>query len=363
VGIDFQGGIGAMEFSQFLTSYMPDTKASYKQHYDDLVEQAVLIDRLGYKGVSLSEHHLINILMMPSPLSMAVKIAAVTERVEIATAVAVLPIRDMRIFAGELTQADILCDGRLVLGVGRGAFAYEIERLGVSIETTREKLSESLEVLEALLAGEEVSWDGKYYQFEPLTIMPRPMRKIPIMLAVMDLDAIYHCARQGYHIQTTVLSADQKLLEERVNAFHRGKADCGEAGRDLSLSLQRMCYCARNEADAREKLEMAYGYYQRFDNVFTGLNINDHNSRGVVKNGAIEPLPRDQTIEELGENLLICPVNEMIDRLGVYADAGIDEVILSNGMGQSQPDMLEGMERFANEVMPHYAKSKSQAVA
>lgn len=352
-----------MEFTQFLTSYMPDVSADPKQHFDDLVEQAVHIDRLGYKGVALSEHHLINILMMPSPLSMAVKIAAVTERVEIITAVAVLPIRDMRIFAGELTQADILCDGRLILGVGRGAFAYEIERLGVPMETTREKLSESLDVLQALLEGEEVSWEGKYYNFEPLTIMPRPMRKIPMMMAVMDLGAIRYCASQGFNIQTTVLSSNQELLQERVNAFHQGKEECGEAGKDLRLSLQRMAYCARDEADAREKLEMAYGYYQRFDNVFTGLNIDSGEDNSVVKNGAIAPLPRDQTIEELGENLLICPVDEMIDRLGVYAEAGIDEVILSNGMGQSQGDMLEGMERFATEVMPHYSKSSDQAVA
>ncbi len=347
-----------MEFNQFLTSYMPDLSVGGKQHFDNLVEQAVHADRLGYKRVSLPEHHLINILMMPSPLQMAVKIATLTDRIEIVTAIAVLPIRDMRIFAGEVNQADILCDGRLVLGVGRGAFAYEIERLGVPMESTRERMDESLKVLQALLEGEEVSWDGTYYKFEPLTIMPRPMRPIPMMLAVMTIEGIYQCARQGFHIQTTVLSATNELLLERVSAFLRGKAERGEAGKDLSLSLQRMAYCARDEADAREKLEMAYGYYQRFDNVFTGPEIADHSSRGIVSHGAIEPLPRDQTIEELGQNLLICPADEMIDRLGMYADAGIDEVILSSGVGQSQDDMLECMERFATEVMPHFSTSK-----
>lgn len=344
-----------MEFNHFMTSYLPDVSVSGKKHFNDIVEQVVLADRLGYKGVSLPEHHLLNVLLMPSPLQMAVKIATLTERVEIVTAVAVLPIRDMRVFAGELTQADILCDDRLVLGVGRGAFAYEIERMGVPMETTRERLDESLQVLEALLAGEEVSWDGKYYQFDPITVMPRPTRKIPLMLAVMDIDGIYHCAKRGYHIQTTVLHATHELLLERVNAFHRGKEEAGEAGRDLSLSLQRMAYCARDEADAREKLEMAYGYYQRFDNVFTGP--------GIVSHGAIEPLPREQTIDELGQNLLICPPAEMIDRLGMYADAGIDEVILSSGMGQSQEDSLEAMERFATEVMPKFSTATAQAVA
>ena len=344
-----------MEFNYFLTSYMPDTSVGGKRHFDHLVDLAVSADRLGYKAVSLPEHHLINLLLMPSPLQMAVKIATLTRQIEIVTAVAVLPIRDMRIFAGELTQADILSDGRLILGIGRGAFAYEIERLGVSMDTTRERLDESLEVLQALLTQEEVCWDGKYYQFEPITVMPRPMRDIPMMIAVMVVDGIYHCARRGFHVQTTVLSATHDVLLERVNAFHRGKAEAGEAGRDLTLSMQRMAYCARDEKDAREKLELAYGYYSRFDNVFTGP--------GTVANGAVEPLPRKQSIEELGENLLICPAAEMIDRLGMYADAGIDELIISAGLGASNEDSLEEMERFASEVMPHFSKADRSAVA
>jgi alkanesulfonate monooxygenase SsuD/methylene tetrahydromethanopterin reductase-like flavin-dependent oxidoreductase (luciferase family) len=344
-----------MEFNYFLTSYMPDTTVGGKRHFDHLVNLAVNADRLGYKAVSLPEHHLVNLLLMPSPLQMAVKIATLTQQIEIVTAVAVLPIRDMRIFAGELSQADILSDGRMILGIGRGAFAYEIERLGVSMDTTRERLDESLAVLQALLTQEEVAWDGKYYQFQPITVMPRPMRDIPMMIAVMDIDGIYHCARRGFHVQTTVLSATHDVLLERVNAFHRGKAEAGEGGRDLALSMQRMAYCARDEKDARAKLKSAYGYYSRFDNLFTGP--------GIVANGAAEALPRKQSIEELGENLLICPPAEMIDRLGMYADAGIDELIISAGLGASDPESLEEMERFASEVMPHFRKAGRSAVA
>ena len=57
----------------------------------------------------------------------------------------------------------------MLLGVGRGAFKYEMERLGVPMDETRARFDESLNVLQALLAEEEVSWDGEYYQFDPLT--------------------------------------------------------------------------------------------------------------------------------------------------------------------------------------------------
>ena len=90
------------------------------------------------------------------------------------TSVVVLPVHDMRILAGEVVVADILTEGRLMLGVGRGAFAFEMDRLGVPLEESRARFDESLDVLIALLSREEVSWDGEHYRFPPLTVMPRP---------------------------------------------------------------------------------------------------------------------------------------------------------------------------------------------
>ena len=111
-----------------------------------MLDQAVLADRLGFDAVSLTEHHLINVLMMPAPLTFATKIAAHTNRINIMTSVVVLPLHDMRIYAGEVVVADIFTDGRLMLGVGRGAFPYEMERLGVPMKETRERFDESLNV-------------------------------------------------------------------------------------------------------------------------------------------------------------------------------------------------------------------------
>jgi len=112
-----------MEFNHFLSSYLPDPSYGGHRLFAVMLEQARMADRFGYNGVTIPEHHLINILLTPSSLQMTVKVSSITENIEVVTSVAVLPIRDMRVFAGEVTQADILKDGRLVLGVGRGAFA------------------------------------------------------------------------------------------------------------------------------------------------------------------------------------------------------------------------------------------------
>jgi len=80
-----------------------------------MLDHAVSADRLGFDAVSITEHHLINILLMPAPLPFAVKIAGVTGRVKIITSVVVLPLHDMRILAGQLVCTDIFTDGRLLL--------------------------------------------------------------------------------------------------------------------------------------------------------------------------------------------------------------------------------------------------------
>jgi len=342
-----------MDFNHFLTSYMPDPNIGSKQHFKHMLDQSVLAEKLGYVAVSIPEHHLVNILMMPSPLQMAVKISSLTNKIRLSTSVAVLPIHDMRTFAGEVATADILTEGRLVLGVGRGAFAWELDRLGTPIESSKEKFIESLEVLNSLLSKENYSFKGKYYNFNAITIMPRPISDpVPIMIAAMDPSSIRNAASNGYHVQSTVLSGTKKLLLERVNAFKEGQQDAGENGKLIRLSMQRMAYAAKDENDAKEKNLLAYEYYKRFDNMYTGP--------GIVNKGLIEPLPRAQTLEEMTENLIICPVNEMIDKLSVYAGSGIDEMIISAGFGQSQEDMIESMYRINEHIIPHFKVQKSQ---
>ena len=342
-----------MDFNHFLTSYMPDPKIGSKTHFDNMLEQAVFAEKLGYTTISIPEHHLVNILMMPSPLQMAVKIASLTKNIPISTSVAVLPLHDMRTYAGEVATADILTDGRLILGVARGAFPWEMKRLGTPIEHSKEKFTESLEVLQKLLSEEEVSFNGKYYNFENLTIMPRPITQpIPIMIAAMDPNSIKNAAMRGFHVQSTVLSGTKELLMERVNAFRDGCEELGEKGKLLKLSMQRMMFVAKDEKDAERKNKLAYEYYKRFDNMFIGP--------GKVKNGNIIPLPRKQSFEEMKDNLLICPINELIDKLSIYAEAGVDEFIISSSFGQEQNETIESMYKISEEIIPYFKNSKNQ---
>jgi alkanesulfonate monooxygenase SsuD/methylene tetrahydromethanopterin reductase-like flavin-dependent oxidoreductase (luciferase family) len=341
-----------MQFNNFLGAYYRDTSYGGDRLYADMLAQAKLVDRLGFRGVTIPEHHLINILLIPDPLQFAVKVASITEHLEIVTSVCQLPLHDMRIFAGQVIQADILCDGRLVLGVGRGAFAYELARMGKPIDESRERFDESLNVLMALLAREEVSWEGKYYRFAPITVMPRPRAtgSPAIMIAALVPEAIEASARRGFHVQTTPLNASVGKMREQLDAFKRGKAACGESGRGLRLAVMRVCCVAKDDADALRKLDLAYDYYGRFQNIFTGP--------GIVEHGKIKALPLKQSKDELRESLLICTASELIDRLKTYEELGVDELIMNCNIGHDNQESLDVLERFAADVMPHFSAAK-----
>ena len=344
-----------MEFSVQLSSDYPDKNYGGEKVYQDMIDQAILADQLGFDAVSITEHHLVNCLMMPAPLQFAVKIAAHTKNIKIMTSVVVLPLHDMRTYAGEVVVADIFTEGRLLLGVGRGAFKYEIERLGIPMEETQERFEESVEVLKALLSKEEVSWDGKYYKFDPLTIMPRPIHPNgpQMMMAVMQPERIYNATKRGFHIQTTPLSGSHQFLVDQVSSFNKAKNEMGQFGKDLTLSLSRVAFLAQSEKEKEERIKEANAYYSRFDNVYTGP--------GIVENGMIKPLPRNQTINELAESLLICTKQEMVEKLKPYADLGIDRVILNINFGTNPKKILDSLKRFAEDVMPHFStKSKTK---
>jgi alkanesulfonate monooxygenase SsuD/methylene tetrahydromethanopterin reductase-like flavin-dependent oxidoreductase (luciferase family) len=171
------------------------------------------------------------------------------------------------------------------------------------------------------------------------------------MLAALAPEAIYASVKRGFHIQTTPLNATFARMKDQVDAFTRGKGELGAAGAHLRLALSRVCLAASDDRHARRLLEHAYRYFCRFDNVFTGP--------GLVRNGQIAEITGTRTIEELKENLIICPPSEMVDRLGFYAELGIDDFIMNVNIGAPQAECLEVIERFASEVMPHFSTRTS----
>jgi alkanesulfonate monooxygenase SsuD/methylene tetrahydromethanopterin reductase-like flavin-dependent oxidoreductase (luciferase family) len=345
-----------MKLGFYLPCYWPDTSFPVHQMYDEMVEQAVLAEQIGMSSLWIPEHHFINLLVHPSPLLTAVRVAAATKTIRIGTAVLVLPFYDMRRLAGEIAQADQLMKGRLDVGVGRGAFRYEFERFGISMTESRALFDEALGLLERLLTGDEVSCDSATYKFDALTITPpvyqRPMP--PIWIAAVQPESIYHSARRGYHVTTTALRAPFQEAAEQAVAFHRGRAEA-PAGRVPRLSVLRMGYVARDRAEVAEKVAFACGNDKRHHNLRA--------CAGEVVRGAIVPHDSGRTSAEVEQALLIGTAAEVVEKLSRYAQLGIDELVINMGFGAAHRDVMASLERLSVKVMPQITSERSHSDA
>lgn len=341
-----------MRFSFYLPCYWPDMSYPAQHMYRDAVEEGRLAEDLGFDALCIPEHHFINYLTHPQPLLTAVKVAAVTRSIPIITSVLVLPFYDIRRLAGEICQTDCLTDGRIEIGVGRGAFAYEFDRFGVPVSESRDRFDDSLALLEALLTGEETGWKSPWYDFEPIAITPHPVQKpIPVWIAALSHPAIYHSALRGYHIQTTPLRGGMETVRMQANAFNEAVRDADGKIDHVKFSMLRMLYVAKDDADAEEKVRLAFENHRRFVNVF--------DTPGTVSNGAIVPIDTQETLDDVRDALLIGTAAQIIDKLGAYDELNIMDLLLNMGFGASHADVMGSMERFARDVMPYYQGRKA----
>src|SRR3989442_7927769 len=131
--------------------------------YAHALAECKLADELGFDTVWLAEHHFSAYGICPSLAVLAAAVARETSRVRIGTAVVVAPFAHPIRIAEEWAMVDILSEGRLDFGIGRGYQPAEFRGLGISMEQTRERFDESLELFRPASAQEPCTFEGALY--------------------------------------------------------------------------------------------------------------------------------------------------------------------------------------------------------
>ncbi|MGH7321121.1 MAG: LLM class flavin-dependent oxidoreductase [Candidatus Rokuibacteriota bacterium] len=111
------------------------------------------------------------------PIALLSALAGLTERIRLGTMVLVLPLRNPVYFAKEWATLDVLSGGRSILGVGVGWAEEEFRLMGVPRAERGRRMEEGLELLQALWAGDHVSYQGRMYRVHDVTIEPKPVQK------------------------------------------------------------------------------------------------------------------------------------------------------------------------------------------
>jgi alkanesulfonate monooxygenase SsuD/methylene tetrahydromethanopterin reductase-like flavin-dependent oxidoreductase (luciferase family) len=146
------------------------------QIYQEERELAEMAEPLGFDSVWSVEHHFTGYTMTPDVLQFLAYMAGRTSRVQLGSMVVVLPWHNPARVADSVAMLDNLCDGRLILGLGRGLGRVEFEGLGVPMDESRGRFVEGAElVLRGLEAG-VIEYDGQYFQQPRRVIRPAPTR-------------------------------------------------------------------------------------------------------------------------------------------------------------------------------------------
>jgi alkanesulfonate monooxygenase SsuD/methylene tetrahydromethanopterin reductase-like flavin-dependent oxidoreductase (luciferase family) len=176
-------------------AYMPDTHFGvYDQTppspkeaadaFDQLIEEAVLAEKLGFDGVFLPERHGRGETFVPSPLVAATAIAARTSRITIATTVLMPALYNPMHLAEQVAMIDNLSRGRFVLGVGVGYHAGYHQTFGVPWERRGKRFEEAMEILVKAFTQDRFSFHGEFYQFEDVHLTPKTYQRprVPIWI-------------------------------------------------------------------------------------------------------------------------------------------------------------------------------------
>ncbi len=164
------------------------------------------------------------------PFTFLAQVAAVTEDLKIGTGICLVPEHHPISLAKRVASLDSLSGGRFLFGVGAGWNAEELEHHGVPFKERWKVLAESVEAMKLMWTEKAPEYHGKYVDFEPVWVEPKPAQKPhpPIYVGASSKWAIERVAELGDGWMPIIGSCD---LDERMAQLRQL---CEEKGRDVS---------------------------------------------------------------------------------------------------------------------------------
>jgi alkanesulfonate monooxygenase SsuD/methylene tetrahydromethanopterin reductase-like flavin-dependent oxidoreductase (luciferase family) len=153
----------------------PGSTLSFRDLYRESLAQVEAAERLGFDSIWLTEHHFTDDGYLPALMPAAAAIAARTTRVTIGTYVLLAPFYHPLKLAEDAAFVDVVSGGRLRLGIGLGYRAEEFEGFGVPRAQRLGRTLETIEILKLAWTGKRFSFDGKYFKFRDVRVLPQPV--------------------------------------------------------------------------------------------------------------------------------------------------------------------------------------------
>jgi probable F420-dependent oxidoreductase len=280
------------------------------------------IEDLGYDSIWTGEHIFFHVPTLDAAAVMA-GWAALTTKITIGCGITLLPLRPPAVSAKSFSTVDVIAGGRTIVGVGVGGeYPKEFEACGVPVSERGARTTEAIEILKKLWTGEEVTHQGRFWQFGPVRLQPPPVQPggPPIWVSGRSDAAIKRAARLGDAYLPYLFSID------RFRRSARQLADLAEAaGRDPGSvklgTLLEVCVADTHE-QAHQAAADALGrtYQQDFDHLVDRL-------------------------------CALGTPDQVADQIAGFADAGVDHFIF-RPHPTADLDWWGQVETIARDVLP-----------
>jgi probable F420-dependent oxidoreductase len=308
---------------------------------DELLELFVLADRLGYESAWGNDHITAPAYVREDydapprfyePLIMFAAASSVAKRIRLGTAVLMLPSRDPVYLAKQLATLDRVSGGRVVAGVGTGAYREEFERSRPRLKGSHRgrMLDEGIDLLAQLLTGEPTTHDGKYYAVDGVEIQPPPVQSpLPIYIGGNAGEVLERTAQKGHGwlpgaLPIAALRSGTDRLRERAV----------ELGRDpdaIDIAPQYMCCIGKTREEALTRFRASRMYVHMKS--LSGSTLSGHG------------LP---DVEDA--NLIGSPA-DIVEQIGTLRANGATSLAAMSFISETVSEMADDMQWFAEEVM------------
>jgi alkanesulfonate monooxygenase SsuD/methylene tetrahydromethanopterin reductase-like flavin-dependent oxidoreductase (luciferase family) len=332
---------------------------------------ARVMDELGYYCLWAAEHHFQHegYECIPNLIQWGLWLATQTKQLKYGCGFNILPMWHPIRLAEDYAMADIVTDGRVVMGVGRGYHTREVETLGgplLDTDANRAIFEEGLDLLLKCFNEESFHHEGKYftcppgvpyrgYDLKEITMVPRPKHlPVEIFMPIASGRTIDLMAQKGLKAMVTLNG--EKILDDVVQAFHQA---CLKHGRDLQIGGDMIwgagIYLADSQEEAIRRLEPAHDERYKWFAPFGFVRYADEHGRTWGSPGAPAAIP---TLREgVKQKAWFCGrPDEVIDGIKSIEARypGLEDFMIHWAEGLSPAEFTEQLRWFARDVMPAF---------
>ncbi|MCI0348578.1 MAG: LLM class flavin-dependent oxidoreductase [Acidobacteriales bacterium] len=344
----------------------------YHEMIWEIMRQIEHADQAGFDVYSVIDHHFFQkFSISANPLAMFAAAAQRTSRIRFRTALHTLPLENPLRLAGQIAEADILTNGRLECGLGRG-HAWLYGPTNVPLEESRPRYDEAIELLVLAWTKERFSYQGKHYKIDDVSVVPKPVQKpYPRLFTGGTSDVTYQMAGQrGWGIFVPPL-LPWSVLEGPLNIY---KKACSDYGYQSDIVYIRPVYLDEDEKLIRKEVEQALHNFLAF-NASPVESLQGESKKaelrakgyGFYASGALESLTKLSYEEIVGQEIgfIGTPQKVIAQIRALQEKGGIGELaIVSNFGGLAHWKSIKTQHLFATQVMPAFRQpSETKAAA